>query len=139
MNANASENTSSHNTFVFQLPTADQDTYLPPTTANSELSASECLALRDPAILGDYIQVKDLIQLKVNPGYNSPTDVSVQLTEELNERTDIEYLAYDLTAGGESASNQTLTFKTETPAYKHYHCATATSYSSENLTEFFKS
>lgn len=138
MNANASANTSSHNTFVFKLPTADQDSYLPPTTANSALSASECLALRDPAILGDYIQVKDLIQLKVNPGYNSPTDVSVQLTEELNERTDIEYLAYDLTSGGASASNQTLTFKTETPAYKLYHCATATGYSNANLTEFVK-
>ena len=137
MSGNASANTSSHNTFVFQLSSsATQSQYLPPTTANSDLSASECLATRDPAVLGDYIQVKDLLQLKVNPGYNSPTDVSVQLTEELNERNDIEYLNYDLTANSQTSLNEIISFRTETPAYKHYHCATATSYNLDTIVQF---
>ncbi len=139
LSANATADTDSHNRFSFQLPANKRDQFLPPTTANDpDLSAEQCLALRDPAILGEYIQVKDLIELKVNPGYNSPTDVAVQLTEEINERTDIDFLSYDLTLGGKSASNQTLTFKTESPAYKHYHCGTATGYNASTLAEFIK-
>jgi hypothetical protein len=136
MNANASDTTTIHNIFEFGLGTGFLQDFLPPTTAS--VSASFATSTRDPAILMDYIQVKDLIQLKVNPGYNSPTDVATQLTEEINERTDTEFFQYDLTHGGLSASNQTLTFKTESPAYKLYHCATATSYQALTHDEFMK-
>ena len=138
MSANAIDTSPSHHPFLFSIAASESDSFLPPTTANSSYNASECLALRDPAILGDYIQVKELLELKVNPGYNAPTDVATQLTEELNERTDIEFLSYDLTKNSQSASNQVLSFKTETPTYKLYHCATATSFNSSNLTEFEK-
>lgn len=137
MDANASETTTFHNLFTFGLALADRGAFLPPTTADG-VSSDYAQSTRDPAVLIDYIQVKDLVQLKVNPGYNSPTDVATQLTQEINERTDIEYLQYDLTIAGLSASNQTLTFKTESPAYKLYHCATATSFQALTYNEFVK-
>jgi len=137
MDGNASENTNSHNSFTFEVSASSTDQYLPPNQQNSSLTESECEALRDPAILGDYIQVKDLLELKVKPGYNSPTDVSVQLTQELNERSDIEYLKYDFTEHGQEEKNMILSFKTESPAYKLYHCATATSWTGDTSGAFF--
>ena len=145
MSADATTSSGIHNTFTFQFAAADQDSFAPPTLLNSSLTSAELYALRDPALWGsDYIQVKDLITLKINPGYNSPTDVSVQLTEEINQRTDIEYKKYTFKEGPSggfpevNAFDQTITFITESPAYKSYNCATATDYSPGYFTQWEK-
>jgi len=130
MDANASSNTTSHNQFTFQIPATSSDEFLPPTTTNSEYTAETCESARDPALFGDFIQVKNLISVKANPGYNSPTDLADQLTQELNNRTDIETFAYRTTdTAGTYIRNEKFTFKTETPCNKVYNCATATNFS----------
>ena len=145
MSSNASASTNTHNIFTFQIPSTTDDQFLPPTTANSSFSASKCEALRDPAVFGEYIQIKNLLELEVNPGYNSPTDVAFQLTEELNRRTDIEFLEHDfsVTVGvGPGAvvvdTRGVTSFKTESPCYKTYNCATATDYSGTFYDEWVK-
>ena len=140
MFANASSNTTSNHLFNFRFITSTTDQFLPPTTLNSEFNASECEALRDPAVLGDYIQVKNLIELKVNPGYNSPTDVAVQLSEEINQRSEIEYFDYEIVSSLSLVTqpNQRFSFKTETPSYQMYNCATASGFSSGNYTQWEK-
>jgi hypothetical protein len=133
MDANASSNTTSHNQFTFQFPSSSSDEFLPPTVPNSDYTADTCESSRDPALFGDFIQVKDLISVKANPGYNSPTDLADQLTQELNDRTDIETFAYPTTdALGTYTRNEKFTFKTETPTNKVYNCATATNFSFED-------
>jgi hypothetical protein len=139
LDANASANTNSHNLFTFQLPVSLVDEYLPPTTANSTYNADECESFRDPATWGDYIQVKNLISLKANPGYNSPTDLADQLTQEINERTDLEYFEYNTSNTSNTVHRrETFSFKTESPAYKMYKCATATNFQKSTFDEWFK-
>ena len=122
--------TNTHNSFLFELPPTSTDRYLPPTTLNSSFTSDECEGFRDPALWGDYIQVKDLLSVKANPGYNSPTDLADQLTQELNERTDIQKYEYPTqNAFGTLKRKEAFTFKTETPSYKVYNCATNTNYS----------
>ena len=100
MSENASlKTTGTNNIFTFQIPSTSGDEFLPATTLNSTLSASQCEALRDPAVFGDYVQVRDLISLSAKPGYNSPTDLAVQLTEEINQRSEIEDYTYKLSNG----------------------------------------
>ncbi len=130
--------TSTHNQFTFQFPLASSDVFLPPTTAGS-FNAAECESFRDPALIGDYVQVKDLLTMKANPGYNSPSDLSDQLTQELNERQDFEKYEYPTEpATGAYVRREPFTFKTETDAYKVYNCATQTSYSKTFYDEFRK-
>jgi len=139
MSQNATANTNSHNIFDFRFPSGVEDTFLPPTTLNSSFTADECEGFRDPALWGDYIQVKDLISVKANPGYNSPSDLADQLTQELNDRTDIETFAYPTTSlAGTFTRNEKFTFKTETPCNKVYNCATATNFMNENFQEWEK-
>jgi len=133
MNTICIESTNSHNLFTFQIPASSSDEFLPPTTTNSDYDADRCESARDPALFGDFIQVKDLISVKANPGYNSPADLADQLTQELNERTDIETFAYPTTdALGTYTRNEKFTFKTETPCNKVYNCATASNFSLED-------
>ncbi len=130
MSGNASSNTNTHNLFTFRFPVADSDEFLPPTTNNSSFTPDECESFRDPALWGDYIQVKNLVSVKANPGYNSPTDLADQLTQELNERTDFQKYDYPTeSAAKDFIRREAFTFKTETPAYKVYNCATASYYS----------
>ena len=139
MSLTAIGSSNTHNLFTFELPSTSEDTFLPATTANSDNSADECEALRDPALFGDYIQVKDLISVQASPGYNSPTDLADQLTQEINERTDLQKYQYDTTATTSVFTRrETFTVKTETPAYKVYNCATATNYSKEDYDEWIK-
>ena len=140
VSANASANTNSHNQFTFKFTSTTDDQYLPETTVPGNINASEAEALRDPAIFGgDYIQVRDLLSIKVNPGYNSPTDIAVQLTEELNQRTDIEFLKYKTTNTAASKEEDVVfSMKTETPTYKHYHCGTANNFQENFFVEWFK-
>lgn len=138
MSGVANLTTNTFNQFTFRYPLADSDFKLPPTTANSAFNSSECESFRDPALWGDYIQVKNLISVKANPGYNSPTDLADQLTQELNNRTDIETFAYPTEATAqEFIRNEKFTFKTETPCNQVYNCATATKMQRDNFNTWF--
>jgi hypothetical protein len=139
MSENASANTNTNHLFSFRLPSSVDDQFLPPTTANSSFNARSCEAQRDPALFGNYIQVKNLISLKANPGYNSPTDLADQLTEEINERTDLEFFEYNTSNSSNTVHRrETFTFKTESPAYKMYKCGTATNFQHSTFNEWFK-
>ena len=139
MDTNASANTTSHNTFTFQVPSTSSASWLPPTTVSGSYSAAAAEALRDPALWGDYIQVKNLISVKANAGYNSPTDLADQLTQEINERTDLVKYDYDTTDNASSyVRRETFTTKTETPAYKVYNCAKASDYSKSDYADWIK-
>ena len=138
MSENASVNTTTHNIFTFKFPSALETTFLPPSQADG-YSASFAEGLRDPATFGEYIQVRNLISIKANPGYNSPTDLADQLTQELNERTNLEYLEYDTTSNaGTFTRKETFSFKTESPMYRMYNCATATNFNKKTFDEWFK-
>ncbi len=139
MSDNASANTNTHNLFSFRVPSSLSDQYLPPTTVNSSFTASQCEAHRDPATFGEYIQVKNLITLKANPGYNSPDDLADQLTQEINERDDLFPYQYNTSNSSNTIHRrETFTFKSETPAYRVYNCATAHNYQKSTFTEWFK-
>ena len=143
MSKNASANASlsnSHNYFEFSIKSASADQVgLPPTTANSDYNADECEALRDPATLSEYIPVRNLISTKVTPGYNSPTDIAVQLTQELNESDETDLLTYSFSAKtGGGKQDYTVSSITETDCYKHYHCATATNFQTTYYDEWKK-
>tara|TARA_R110000824_G_scaffold44205_1_gene128708 strand:- start:700 stop:3984 length:3285 start_codon:yes stop_codon:yes gene_type:complete len=137
MGGNATAN-SNKNTFTFGFP-AQTDDFLPPTTLNSSFTADECESFRDPAVFGEYIQVKNLITLKADPGYNSPSDLAVQLTEEINKRTDLEKFTYNTSNLADNVHvKETFTVATESPAYKLYNCATAHNYENSAYDAWFK-
>ena len=139
MDQNASANTNTNHRFSFKVPSSSSDQFLPPTTANSAFTADSCEAQRDPALFGNYIQVKNLISLKANAGYNSPTDLADQLTEEINERTDLEFFEYNTSNSSNTVHRrETFTFKTESPAYKMYKCGTATNFQHSTFNQWFK-
>ncbi len=139
MSENAIASTTTHNRFEFSFSNVlTRRLFIPPDTSTG-LSASVCESLRDPAVLGDYIQVKNLITLKANPGYNSPTDLAVQLTEELNQRTDLEAFTYSTSNVSDTVHVQEkFSFKTESQAYKMYNVATANGYERTNYEEWEK-
>ena len=138
ISSNATATTSTHNQFTFQFPLAISDVFLPPTTAGGA-TAAECESFRDPALIGDYVQVRDLLTVKANPGYNSPSDLADQLTQEINERKDFEKYEYPTSDTIPLfVRREPFTFKTETDAYKLHNCATATNYSKANHAEFLK-
>jgi len=139
MSANATATTTTHNVFEFQVPSAADDQYLPPHTGNSDYDADQCEAMRDPATFGNYIQVRNLVSTKVIPGYNSPTDIAIQLTEEINERKLIEKQVYQTqNTAGNKTEDKSFTTISETDCYKHYHCASATYYQTTYFNEWFK-
>ena len=139
VSAVATDTSTIHNQFTFKLPVGVADQFLPPTTANSAFTANQCSSFRDPALQGDYIQVRNLVSVKANPGYNSPTDLADQLTQELNQRDDFEKFSYPTSdTAGTYIRREAFTFKTETPAYKVYNCATATNYSKTSDAEWIK-
>ena len=85
VSAVATDTSTIHNQFTFKLPVGVADQFLPPTTANSAFTANQCSSFRDPALQGDYIQVRNLVSVKANPGYNSPTDLADQLTQAIQQ------------------------------------------------------
>ncbi len=128
-----------HNRFTFELPTSTSDRYLPPTTANSLFGTVQCEGFRDPALWGDYIQVKNLISVKANPGYNSPIDLADQLTQEINQRSTFERMEYDTSStANDFTRREAFTLKSESQANKVYNCATATNFSKTDQAEWFK-
>jgi len=139
MSQNASVTTTTHNLFTFKFPAALADFFLPPTTKNSSNSASVCESFRDPAVFGDYIQIRNLMTMNAKPGYNSPTDVSVQLTKEINKTTLDVPLTFTFNNTAESEEEEvTIMRRTESPGYKYYHCATASAFSKAYFDDWFK-
>tara|TARA_R110000824_G_scaffold344335_1_gene530970 strand:+ start:47 stop:3394 length:3348 start_codon:yes stop_codon:yes gene_type:complete len=133
----ATTTTTTHNQFTFNYPSAKNADFLPPITP--AVSAPLAESFRDPALNGDYIQVRDLISVKANPGYNSPSDLADQLTQEINERTDFEKYEYPTTdTAGTYIRREAFTFKTETDSYKVFNCGTCTNYSKTSQAEFAK-
>ena len=129
MSENAIATTTSQNRFTFKFGGPDAIRRFLPPDITSGLSTAQAQAQRDPAAFGDYIQIKNLITLKANPGYNSPTDLAVQLTEELIQRTDFEPFTYSTSNVSNTVHRkETFSFKSETQANKLYNVATANSY-----------
>mgnify|MGYP000751794388 FL=1 len=99
-----------------------------------------------------FTQVKELVTMKATTGFNAPKDVSVELTEQLNNQKNLEPIYYDFTTNqkvneewaidagatrwnapfpdvslannGSRTSTIPITFETETPCYKPRNCAT---------------
>ena len=83
--------------------------------------------LRDPAILYEWEQVKELVKIKSKSGFNSPKDVSVDLTEQLNLRGDAKkFSVVHKTLANPPKYIEKELYKTyESPCYKAYNCATS--------------
>lgn len=126
-----------HNQFTFSIPASGSNAWLPPTTLT--VGADEAESLRDPALFNEYEQVRDLINLKANPGYNSPSDLATQLTEELNKRKDFEYPTGRFFNASTTASEiATVSVISETPAYKHYRSATHNNFKTTTYEDFWE-
>ncbi len=139
MSENASTDVSKEQLFEFSVPSGSAHLFLPPNVPESDYTADQCEAMRDPATFGNYIQVRDLVSTKVIPGYNSPTDIAIQLTEEINEKKRVDRLVYTIENNAKTQKEEkALTSISETDCYKHYHCATATSYQKSFFDEWFK-
>lgn len=83
---------------------------------------------RDPAILGDWEQVKELFTMKSKSGFNSPLDVATEITDQMNRRGDlINASAFDGTdynlATAAQPNSMTLLGQYTSPLHKPYNCA----------------
>lgn len=84
--------------------------------------------LRDPAVLYEWEQVKNVITISSKQGFNKPEDVATEITQQLNLRGDpvIKSLIYRM---GEVHTNRWAEKKLytyyESPCYKGYSCATS--------------
>jgi hypothetical protein len=90
----------------------------------------DAVDLRDPATLYDWEQVRNLITIKSKPGFNKPTDVATELTQQLNLRGEavekkiihkVESFTLPVT---QKFADKTLYKYYESPCYKAYNCAT---------------
>ena len=87
-----------------------------------------CVDLRDPAILGNWSQVKEVMTLTSKAGFNTPVDVADEITEQMNKRgTEVTRNAY----AGNIGDTQNTTFYQKqlgyfsSPAIKPYNCASS--------------
>jgi hypothetical protein len=83
---------------------------------------------RDPACMLDWMQVKDMVKMEAKDGFNSPTDVAFDLTQQLNSRSNFVNKKFPIATGNGDIDGGyqdiTLTSYTETPCYKVYNCGT---------------
>ena len=70
---------------------------------------------------GKYHIYTDLLELKVDKGFNSPEFIATQLTEQLQEATPPENIAWDDT--GSTQHLHIATSETETKTFKTFNCA----------------
>ena len=90
----------------------------------------DAVDLRDPAILYDWDQVRNLVVLSSKQGFNKPSDVATELTEQLNQRGEaIEKKVIHKVESYSGPVTQKFVEKTlykyyESPCYKGYNCAT---------------
>ena len=61
MSENASTDVSQEQLFEFSVPSGSSHLFLPPNVVESDYTADQCIAMRDPATFGDYVQVRDLV------------------------------------------------------------------------------
>ena len=81
---------------------------------------------RDPAILGDWEQVKELFTMKSKAGFNSPLDVATEITEQLNKRGELKNAsAYTrpYRVNAEYPMSMRLLGSYSSPTRKPYNCA----------------
>lgn len=93
---------------------------------------------RDPAILYTWSPVKEVFKMKSKDGFNSPSDVAAEITEQMNKRgilqkRDFKYATE--TINGYYAKNELVNYY-ESPLFKTYNCANY-NYNSSNY-ELFK-
>ena len=103
-----------------------------PDSVTASASGTEafqnCVDRRDPAILGDWEQVKELFTMKSKSGFNSPLDVATEITEQMNRRGDlINASAFDGTdynsALAADPHSMRLLGNYTSPLHKPYNCA----------------
>ena len=81
--------------------------------------------LRDPALLYDFDQVKNLLTISSKEGFNSPLDVSVEITEQMNKRgPEIKKKIVHM-IDTNTYIEKTLYKYFESPCCKFYNCATS--------------
>lgn len=83
--------------------------------------------LRDPAILYEWEQVKEVITLKSRSGFNSTADVATDITEQMNKRGDpIRFTTrFQYTGANVKYIEKEVYQYYESPCYKAYNCATS--------------
>ena len=102
---------------------------------------------RDPAVIGTWAQVRDLITLSATAGFNSPPDIATEITLQLNKRDDPvdlyygteEYAKPGVTPPVATFPNQQqikLFSYTESPTYKVYNAASHDSAGKDGFTFF---
>ena len=87
---------------------------------------------REPSY-GEYDYYTKLIDIKVNPGFNSPSDISKQITDQLQESNKDPEL-YRVRDG--TGKLQHITTMIETNTWKPFTCASYLNYSSESASEY---
>jgi|TARA_S200002703_G_scaffold8023_1_gene8253 hypothetical protein len=103
----------------------------------------DAVDLRDPAILYDYDQVKNLVELSSKKGFNKPQDVAVELTQQLNLRGEaqelsIYHLANTKAPNPDEFIKQVLYKYYESPCFKAYNCAGTAAFKASDWDAFRK-
>ncbi len=107
-----------------------EQTNVPAGTARDDDAYFDAVDLRDPAILYDWDQVRNLITIKSKPGFNKPSDVATELTQQLNlrgeaiEKKIIHKVESDSLPETLKYADKVLYKYYESPSYKAYNCAT---------------
>ncbi len=87
--------------------------------------------IRDPAVLANWTQVREVIKLKSKAGFNTPTDVAEEITQQLNLREDLEIEKARTGGGPSTPPNPQVVFTQDqipyysSPAIKPYNCASS--------------
>ena len=90
----------------------------------------DAIDLRDPAILYDWDQVRNLVTLKSKTGFNKPEDVASELTQQLNLRGEAieQKIIHRISSTGGTVNkyaDKTLYKYYDSPCYKGYNCASS--------------
>ena len=85
-----------------------------------------------------YLKIKDLIRMNVNEGFNTPTEISNLINEQMTKQTPIEQTTYNYVNNlqGDSINKRPIGPENETPTNKLFNCATSEALNSANA-EFF--
>ena len=111
------------------------NTYAPGATAEEQAAAID---KRDPALLGSWKQVRDVLTLNATPGFNSPEDVATELTLQMNKQNppvDLYFETGGLPAGQKKQKIKVASY-IETPMFKTYNCGSWDSLSDASFTQF---
>lgn len=103
---------------------------VPNNSSWTDPATFDAIDLRDPAILYDWDQVRNLVTLKSKTGFNKPDDVATELTQQLNLRGDPVSQKIVHRIGSNSGTVNKYAEKNlykyyESPCYKGYNCASS--------------